>query len=64
MIVQTTATWNKEKQKFLLHCPSKGARKNWISQGLTADKAVVIADLVLDGKHYGAHGFLMDFWKK
>eukprot|EP00494_Astrolonche_serrata_P034308 UN34577 len=35
--------------------------KNWISQGLTADKAVVIADLIIDGKSYGPHGFVMDF---
>ena len=33
---------------FVLNTPNDGAKKNWISQGL-ADKAVVIANLKVDG---------------
>ena len=45
LVVQTTVEWDDEKQRFLLNTPSEGASRNWISQGYTADKAVVIADL-------------------
>jgi len=61
LVVNTTMTWHPEKQQFLLHSPNEGAYKNWISQGLTADKCVVMADLSVGGKSYGPHAFLMDF---
>uniref|UniRef100_A0A7S3UYT2 Acyl-CoA dehydrogenase/oxidase C-terminal domain-containing protein n=1 Tax=Aplanochytrium stocchinoi TaxID=215587 RepID=A0A7S3UYT2_9STRA len=60
LVVETTATWVPEKQKFLLHCPTPSSEKNWISQGLTASKAVVIANLIIAGKAYGPHGFIID----
>lgn len=63
LVVQTTCTWNESKQKFILHTPSDGARKNWISQGFTADKAVVVADLIVKNKSVGPHAFVMDFRK-
>lgn len=63
LVVNTTCVWNREKQAFLLSTPTTGAHKNWISQGCTADKAVVIAALVIDGKSYGPHGFVMDLRK-
>jgi acyl-CoA oxidase len=61
LVVQTTVEWLPEKQRFLLHSPSEGAVKNWISQGLSADKCAVIANLQVDGKALGPHGFIMDF---
>lgn len=60
LIVNTTAEWNDEKQMFLVNCPDGGAEKNWISQGLTADMAVIVANLFVRGKSYGAHAFLAD----
>lgn len=60
MFVDTTATWDEKRQQFCLNSPTTGSQKNWISQGLVADKAVVIADLRLGGKSYGPHGFLID----
>merc|ERR1719253_1097370 len=45
---------------FLLDCPDEGAKKNWISQGMTADTAVVVANLVVKGKAHGPHAFLME----
>lgn len=60
LVVNTIAEWNAEKQMFRLDSPNEAAEKNWISQGLTATKAVVIADLMIEGKRYGPHGFLVD----
>jgi acyl-CoA oxidase len=60
LVVQTTATWDKNQQAFILNSPTEGSHKNWISQGLTATKAAVIADLRVDGKSYGPHGFLVN----
>jgi len=66
LVVKTTATWVPSKQMFCLNCDSEGAHKNWISQGLVADKCAVIAELIIpdaDGKpkRHGPHGFLIDF---
>jgi len=61
LVVKTTCVWHPDKQMFCLNCPSEEAYKNWISQGCTADKAVVVADLSIGEKSYGPHGFVMDF---
>mmetsp|Transcript_44873 Transcript_44873/g.65956 ORF Transcript_44873/g.65956 Transcript_44873/m.65956 type:complete len:500 (+) Transcript_44873:33-1532(+) len=61
LVVQTTIEWDEGAQKFILNTPNEGARKNWISQGFTADKAVVVADLLVGGKSMGPHAFVMDF---
>ena len=63
LVVKTQAFWEPSKQMFRLVSASEGAHKNWISQGLVADKCAVVADLIVDGKSYGPHGFLMDFRK-
>jgi len=60
LVVQTTATWNEAKRVFVLDSPTEGSCKYWISQGLTAEKATVIADLRVNNKSYGPHGFLID----
>jgi hypothetical protein len=60
MIVQTVAEYNKESQCFVLNSEGEGAKKNWISQGLVADKTCVIADLRIDGASHGPHAFVMD----
>jgi len=61
LVVNTTINWDNEKQKFILNTPNEGARKNWISQGAVCDKAVVLADLSVEGKRCGPHAFVMDF---
>jgi len=63
LVVNTTAEWDAESQEFVLNTKTGGAHKNWISQGLTADKAVVMADLLMDGRSVGPHAFVMDFRK-
>jgi len=59
LVVNTTCSWDEGRQMFLLDSPDAGAHKNWISQGLTADLAVVVADLIVKGKPKGPHAFLM-----
>jgi len=60
LLVQTAAEYDTASGEFVLHTPSEGAAKNWISQGFTADKAVVLADLRVDGVRRGPHAFLID----
>lgn len=59
LVVNTVAEWDEKSQTFNLNSPDMGAQKNWISQGLVADKTVVVADLRIDGKSYGPHAFIM-----
>ncbi|KAI8617268.1 acyl-CoA dehydrogenase/oxidase [Chytriomyces sp. MP71] len=59
LVVDTTATFHKESGTFVIESPHKGAGKNWISQGLVADDAVVVATLTVNGKSYGPQAFLV-----
>ena len=61
MVVETIATHDPKTRTFVLHSPSEGAYKNWISQGFVADKSVVVADLHVGGTSHGPHAFLIDF---
>lgn len=63
MIVQTTAEWDDATQEFIIDSPTEGSHKNWISQGLVADLACVVAELRVAGKSYGPHAFLVEFRK-
>ena len=50
----------------MLNTPTEGSEKNWISQGYTADKALVVADLIVPNEEnpkqsFGPHAFLIDF---
>lgn len=60
LIVNTTADWNADSKTFTLNTPTVGAKKNWISQGLVADKTAVVADLRIHGKSLGPHAFVMN----
>ena len=64
LVVHTTAAWvpdarQKDGGRFLLRTPTDGATKNWISQGLVAAKAVVVADLLVNDESVGPHAFLV-----
>jgi len=60
LLVQTTAEYDSAANEFVLNTPTEGSKKNWISQGFVADKAVVLATLTVDGESKGPHAFLMD----
>lgn len=54
--IETTATWVPETQEWDIHSPTLTASKWWIGGlGRTADHAVVMAQLILDGKSQGPH---------
>lgn len=58
--LETTATWNQQDKTFTIHSPHLTASKWWIgSLGKAANHAVVIAQLILDGKSYGPHPFVV-----
>eukprot|EP00913_Durusdinium_trenchii_P002365 g2183.t1 len=59
-VVNTIAEWDDQTQEFVITSPEVGAQKNWISQGLVGELAVVVADLRVAGKRCGAHAFLME----
>lgn len=58
--LETTATYNKEDQTFTIHSPTLTASKWWIgSLGRTANHAIVMAQLIVDGKSHGPHPFVV-----
>ncbi|KID84482.1 acyl-coenzyme A oxidase 1 [Metarhizium guizhouense ARSEF 977] len=58
--LETTATWNQQDKTFTIHSPHLTASKWWIgSLGKAANHAVVIAQLIIDGKTYGPHPFVV-----
>ncbi|KAF2421088.1 acyl-CoA oxidase [Tothia fuscella] len=58
--LETTATWNAEDKTFVIHSPHLTASKWWIgSLGKTANYAVVMAQLIIKGKGYGPHPFVV-----
>jgi len=61
LVVQTKATYDAACDEFVIDTPTPGASKNWISQGLVADRAIVIADLTVGEQSYGAQAFLVPF---
>ena len=58
--LQTTATYDTEKQHFVLHTPTLQSMKFWNSgAGLAATHAVVYAQLILKGVCLGVHVFFV-----
>ncbi|KAJ5704505.1 hypothetical protein N7536_000194 [Penicillium majusculum] len=58
--LETTATWNSNDKTFTINSPTLTASKWWIgSLGRTANHAVVMAQLFIDGKNYGPHPFVV-----
>ena len=58
--LETTATWNSDDKTFTINSPSLTASKWWIgSLGKTANFAVVMAQLFIEGKPYGPHPFVV-----
>ncbi|KAF2021490.1 acyl-coenzyme A oxidase 1 [Aaosphaeria arxii CBS 175.79] len=58
--LETTATWSPEDKTFIIHSPHLTASKWWIgSLGRTANHAVVMAQLIINGKSFGPHPFVV-----
>jgi len=58
--LETTATYDPETKEFIMHSPSLTASKWWAGGlGRTADHAVVMANLITQGKRRGIIPFLV-----
>lgn len=58
--MRTTATYDKTKKCFILHTPDFEAAKCWAGNlGQWATHGVIFAQLIIDGKNYGLHNFVV-----
>lgn len=57
--IETTATFDKEKDEFVINSPTLSSTKYWIgTTGVWATHSLVVARLIIAGKEYGNHLFL------
>ena len=63
--IETTATYNKKNNTFIVNTPNDMAQKYWIGNaGKHARMAAVFAQLVIDSVSHGVHVFLVPIrWK-
>jgi hypothetical protein len=58
--MQTTATWDMSSGRFIIHSPTTLSQKYWITNSAVhAQWCVVFAQLMMDGRNQGIHGFLV-----
>eukprot|EP00455_Lapot_gusevi_P050031 TRINITY_DN719_c0_g1_i2.p2 TRINITY_DN719_c0_g1~~TRINITY_DN719_c0_g1_i2.p2 ORF type:complete len:699 (+),score=303.14 TRINITY_DN719_c0_g1_i2:67-2097(+) len=58
--METTAVYDKKTQEFIINTPTPLAQKYWITNSAVhARWCVTFAQLIIDGKNHGIHGFLM-----
>jgi len=58
--METTSTFDKEADSFIVHSPTDLSQKYWISNGFHhANMAVVFAQTLVDGKNEGVNAFLV-----
>eukprot|EP01133_Synstelium_polycarpum_P007898 gene7898-9272_t len=58
--VETTATYDKDTQEFIINTPSDSAQKFWIGNAaLHGQACAVFAQLYIGGVHYGVHVFVV-----
>lgn len=58
--IETTATFDRKTDEFIIHTPSLSATKFWPGAlGYAATHTIVIARLIIDKKDYGIHSFIM-----
>lgn len=55
--VETVATYDTKTKKFTIHSPTPTSKKYWISQGVHAEFAVILANLTIGGENRGPHMF-------
>ena len=59
--METTATYDKQTQEFIVNTPTTLAQKYWITNGaLHAQHCVVFAQLIIDGQNHGEYN--VRFW--
>ena len=58
--LQTTATYDRETQEWVLQTPTHDDHKEWIGNAAVhGQKATVFAQLVIDGQGFGVHAFVV-----
>lgn len=58
--LETTATFDKQRDEFVIHSPTTTAMKWWPGNlGKSANHAVVTATLIIGEKNYGPHNFFV-----
>jgi acyl-CoA oxidase len=58
--IETTATFDKKSDEFVIHCPTQSSIKYWPGAlGITSTHALVMARMVIEGKDYGVHAFIV-----
>ena len=58
--METTATYDKATQEFIINTPTTLAQKYWITNGgVHAKHCAVFAQLYIDDQHHGVHVFLV-----
>ena len=58
--METTATYDNDADEFLINTPTTVAQKYWITNSAVHAKwSAVFAQLLIDGKNHGIHGFLV-----
>jgi len=55
--MEATARYDAKADEFVIDSPTKGSAKNWISQGMYAENAVILAELFIGDTSYGPHLF-------
>lgn len=60
MALETTATFVEETDEFEIHTPTLTATKWWPGcMAKTATHTIVMARLIINGKDYGIHAFIV-----
>ena len=63
--IQTTAVFDSQSGEFILNTPTDMAMKFWIGNaGEIANTSVVFAQLLINDKNYGVHGFIVPLRNK
>lgn len=58
--IETTATFDRATDEFVINTPAVSSTKYWIgATGIWATHSLVVACLIIDGKDYGNHLFLV-----
>lgn len=58
--LETTATYDAEKQEFVIHTPNDAAHKEYIGNAAVHGRlATVFAQLIVGGENYGVHALLV-----
>mmetsp|Transcript_41667 Transcript_41667/g.105060 ORF Transcript_41667/g.105060 Transcript_41667/m.105060 type:complete len:715 (-) Transcript_41667:77-2221(-) len=58
--LETTATFDVERDEFIIHSPTVTATKVWIGMaGQTATHTVALAQLMINGENHGIHWFIV-----